>query len=1133
MKRRNEEIEDEASDVDVEESDYSEEEDEVDAPEKVDHASKKQKHNAPSAEEVQVARETAQLFKSNIFKMQIDELLSEINVSEKKSKSVDKCLFEINDAIKSIEGSRAYTIKAAKKQFPKTQLFCDPQPSSEAHYNVQYVKPKSVNVVGSYALKTVVKQPEGLSVDLVVEMPSSLFDKKDNVNYRYFHKRSFYIHYLKQQLSAKLKKQNQSHFALESMEMTHLNGNTLLPIITMTFSKPQNLHINIIPATTASVSKEDSEGLAAHRLGPEKNSVRFGVDQKDKPTPLYNSLILSDMASASLHKFLVQTAQSCPSFREACKLGRLWLRQRGFGSSYAKGGMGHLQWAVLMAALLNDKSHSLMNGYSSYQLFKGTLSYVASHGLNVVFSFTGKAPSASSLSSFQKVFPAVIAETDLNLNVAYNVSQWSIDMLRHEAAISCEMLLDVVKDRFASIFLTKFDPKLRFDCVYSIKVHQGQVHPAAGPSSVPELESEVVSDLVLAGGDRMRFVNEKLFRVISRALESRSIQIWMEPETADAANESNTDTREFKVGLLLSADAFDVITKGPNAENEENAQRFRRFWGTKAELRRFADGSIVESVVWSSASAPGSDTVIREIVSYITALHLPGSKVHNLHKTVSPALLSRMIIDKDDFFAKYNAFEVVSKDISRLELPIAVKGVHATSPSLRMTSTTKPEPYDIHGDDAIGEGVIEFETSFRWPAAIEAVEQTKIAFLVKIAESLPKIDEAYTAQVGTETYNNVQRGFIVVRGKDGFSFKLRIRTERDLQLLERERRLSNDKSLIDGSILLYDRTLSDSATAHNRLIRSMALRYHAYAPACRLFKFWLKSHLLLDQQSLISDQAAELISLVPFLDSTPYAVPQTAVTALVRIIVYLASWNWKVEPLILDPSEDASRLNELAAISLNVNVTGTSMSQRLYRVATDAFNKLRTSDPMLTLSPLFIATPADLSGILWTRSNSRSAANSLICSRMTGLAIAARKHADSMFVSSLDDYDFVIKIRNPLAKPADSVVYKNLQSSSHLTASQIAQKSPDMGQLLYHDLVEDYKDCLVLFYRGDNKHEEGIIAGVWSRGVQEPRAFRVNLTYSTEPAGKDSTVKFNKPAVLEEIIRRAGDLVADVTVNRK
>ena len=40
-----------------------------------------------------------------------------------------------------------------------------------------------------------------------------------------------------------------------------------------------------------------------------------------------------------------------------------------------------------------------------------------------------------------------------------------------------------------------------------------------------------------------------------------------------------------------------AVDRGPSADEKELAASFREFWGKKAELRRFNDGSIRESLI--------------------------------------------------------------------------------------------------------------------------------------------------------------------------------------------------------------------------------------------------------------------------------------------------------------------------------------------------------------------------------------------------------------------------------------------------------------------------------------------------------------------------------------------------------
>ena len=54
-----------------------------------------------------------------------------------------------------------------------------------------FAKPAKVTVVGSYLLRSVAKPTQ--NVDLAVEIPSETLEVKDQLNYRYLHKRAYYL----------------------------------------------------------------------------------------------------------------------------------------------------------------------------------------------------------------------------------------------------------------------------------------------------------------------------------------------------------------------------------------------------------------------------------------------------------------------------------------------------------------------------------------------------------------------------------------------------------------------------------------------------------------------------------------------------------------------------------------------------------------------------------------------------------------------------------------------------------------------------------------------------------------------------------------------------------------------------
>ena len=102
--------------------------------------------------------------------------------------------------------------------------FPDPKPDKNAAYKLAYSKPSNINVIGSYALKTMVKNDNPLSIDMVVGMPVDIFQEKDYMNYRYFYKRAYYLACIAAGLQEKAKDDCVLTFE-------YLHGNRLQPIL--------------------------------------------------------------------------------------------------------------------------------------------------------------------------------------------------------------------------------------------------------------------------------------------------------------------------------------------------------------------------------------------------------------------------------------------------------------------------------------------------------------------------------------------------------------------------------------------------------------------------------------------------------------------------------------------------------------------------------------------------------------------------------------------------------------------------------------------------------------------------------------------------------------------------------------
>jgi U3 small nucleolar RNA-associated protein 22 len=103
-------------------------------------------------------------------------------------------------------------------------------PAKDVLFKLAYSPPSEVNVVGSYALKTMVKGDHTLAVDMVVTLPTTILQDKDYLNYRYFYKRAYYLACLAAGLQDR--SVDEFEFCFE-----YLGGNSLQPILV---AKPGN-----------------------------------------------------------------------------------------------------------------------------------------------------------------------------------------------------------------------------------------------------------------------------------------------------------------------------------------------------------------------------------------------------------------------------------------------------------------------------------------------------------------------------------------------------------------------------------------------------------------------------------------------------------------------------------------------------------------------------------------------------------------------------------------------------------------------------------------------------------------------------------------------------------------------------
>lgn len=1051
-------------------------------------------------------------YDSNMFKLKANELLAKVRPNdERRMVKVENSLRKLKDVIEHIPNRKAKPILDAEREqlnSHKVRIpFPQPRPAMDAKYTLTYSKPANINVVGSYARRTAIQVGGQLGIDLAVTMPSHIFQEKDYLNYRYFQKRAYYLACI----ASGIEEAQEDEYAVD---FAHQNDNHLQPIIAITFlqdgGSKSKYQIRIILAA-------DGDLFPISKTLPDKNCIRAttsGVSSPgssfNMPTPFYNASLRSECSSLAYLKYLHASSLQSDGFSDACQLGSVWLRQRGLGREF-----GSFEWACTMALLLQGGGSKgkpiLSRGYDSYQLFKAMLQFLSFRDLIA----SPVLVHSDNITLVDRDGPTLF-DGKRGMNILFKMTPWSYATLKHEATVTLKLLNDPLSEQFDACFITKVDDLLqRFDCVIEMRT-----------SRVPRPASQMADAL----NDETYFC-QRLHEALSTGLGDRVRLLHVQPPPilswdATTPQNSTKGLRQVQIGLRLdSANISRTVDRGPSAENKVAAAEFRRFWGDKAELRRFKDGSILESLIWSTSDP--MDNVLKQIVAYVVQRHL-GKDAADSIKLIGQSfdrLLSGQKSAMNDpstlFRPVMSAYESLEKDVRALEgLPLQIRQISAADAQLRYSSLSIPALHPSQGQMEPANICVQFEGSARWPDDITAVQTTKIAFLLKMGELLEESTSGLIARIGLHSWNRslLNAAFLDIHYPSGALFRLHIHHERELNLLERVLRDAShtaaSREETASALSTYKRDFIH-APIHTQSMRTLSTRFPLLSSSVRLMKKWRDSHML---SSHLSDELIELLTVRSFVHPYPWSVPGSVMTGFLRTLTSVSKWDWQSEPLIVDFNGEMTSF-EIEAINLR-------------------FEAWRKIDPAMNRVAIFAASNLDPSGITWTELGP----SKVVAARFTSLAKAAcgmmKEQAtdlepEALFVASMSDYDFVIYL-NPRSTRINNgrrrhSVFKNL----HVQSDQDKSLSGvDPVQLLLGELRAIYGSNALFF---SNEHEGSLIAGLWNPQTG-PRPWKVNLPYSTKPVVRSddegSQLNINKTATLHDIARLGGDIISRIELKR-
>ncbi|WWC64350.1 uncharacterized protein I303_106960 [Kwoniella dejecticola CBS 10117] len=1155
------------SDDDDSDEDEAEDEDEDDVPTAGPSRSQSNKHlyKAPTLEEMEAIR-GAEASGGTTFSLQLSALLQSTLLPTNPAPTLKTLLSTIHSHILSLSALPPVSpLKAVKRIGNSTKIpfvggeAWDPT-KNEVQWKLGWDKPHEIIVGGSWSVVGGYKKGknEAGNIDLVVVMPSAMFSAKDRMDYRYFHKRSHYLAVIYSELFKMAKKDG----SLSGVQISwdQAMGDARRPIIKITVGKDQGLkqkqtiriHASILP-----------DVFPLSTLSPTKSLLR-----SDRPTPLYTSSIINDTLHKPhllhLHR-LSQVISSERTVDSFLATWRIWAKRRGIRRE--RGGSGWFA-SMLLGWVVDGgetggaggvrekvkKVRGVGKGLGHWGALRAAWEFLAQTDFRQTPVFINSiseepVPHSDLLASFEDVF----VDPTGKVNIFAGWEQGDIQALRYHARETLAMLEDESGDLFAETFLR--DRKLGVE-VYDeyIKVDISSAKLEENPEYASETDLAVHS-----------FAD-----ILRRGLSDRASLVQVFP--------SSTIPKTLDIGIVYNPDhATRVIDIGPSSDTAQSAaaEAFRQLWGDKAELRRFRDGSISESVVWDISRPEEAILIPGKIVKYLLTKHfdIPEENIQCVSSDIEwsriiqiPESVRKAICipgsEKQGFRPVLQGYEElykVLKDIDS-ELPLAILNVFESSESLRYSSTFVPHPIDLNRLNSSAttsinhippiEVVVQFESSPKWPDDLAAIQKVKLALFDKLAkiltERIPKsrssilfdADYIHNSAVG-EISDHASLEILLPQG---VSFRLKIYYEKERTLLERI--LYEDEPVFATSLPRPSKKLAHQAlekhlslfhhkTNHHQSIKPLHHKYPSYSTATRLLKRWFSSHML---STHIPVEIIELIMAKVYLDSESLQNPASATAGFVRAIILLSEWDWKATPLFVPI----------------YSVKSSSADEKRIKFPSDqkqdplkAFESLRSKEKASDSSSSnqhgwVVFTEEDQSGLRWTKSITR-----VIAGRVGVLAkatLAAVKggieigdlEVRALFITPLEHYD----VRLHIAPSATSKYHQNIQANpeeweAKLKFRNLQSTSSDETRIGFNPIesfVEDlrriYGDSILWFY--DNNGGV-VVGGIWNPAKDSARSLKAFLGYSSVPVKSESTlITINKDAILAEISRLGKGIIERV-----
>ncbi|KRT80861.1 hypothetical protein AMK59_5942, partial [Oryctes borbonicus] len=633
---------------------------------------KKELLKPPTAEELNQLRETENLYSSNLIRLQIEEVLSEISVKEKYLDQIELWWNNFCTVLKSLGDEEGILLSEIKQQVGKklsrrskfiNELYKNKTKlKHDKDFLLKFSHAESYSIFGEYQLQCLTKSDLQLNVN--IRMPTLCLSLKDYLNNRYFIKRHYYLVYLLYSIKEKI--------SASKVEMVFHENLNFLPFIRIIPQFSNKLTINVFVTT--------NNFFNLNRFLPDKNNIKYDFDDNFKDivakdfggvgTPKHNSFIARECTLDMNYEFM-QPLLKVKNVQDGIKLLILWLTQREMNK-----GLGNFTNELVFYTVAYLVKKKKVNAHmSSYQVVRIFWLFLKDSKWNEEPISLSEEIKTDTINMFKENYDIVFLDVSGYFNITSFLHLGVYLKLKQEAELALHILDGNNFNSFSSLFLMKIPFPLQYDALIKLNVED--------KFSVIYENASQDRKWKYYGFYRDLIINE-INDILNHGLANRVSSIV--PYMCCDEVEHNSNKPNITFGINLNPEfAFNVIERGPPEGNQAAVKKFQEFWKGLTSFRRFQDSSVAEVVYFQCRTLQDKRNIFLNILEFLfnkkypLELKVVGNQLEKVLKLENTIVHFPTGTNEEACLKIKHIYSDLNKILRNLELPLIITNVQATS----------------------------------------------------------------------------------------------------------------------------------------------------------------------------------------------------------------------------------------------------------------------------------------------------------------------------------------------------------------------------------------------------------------------------------------------------------------------